>query len=309
MPDLITNALTIDVEDYFHVSAFADRIAARDWSSYESRVEQNTRRLLRLLDKHNVRATCFVLGWVAEQHPQLVRELADAGHEIGCHSYWHRLVYDLTPEEFREDTARSRDVLEEIIGDRVTLYRAPSFSITNRSLWALDILADLGFTMDSSVYPIRHDRYGIPGSNPHPHIINTSAGKLIEFPGSICRVAGLNVPISGGGYFRLYPARVTSWLLQRTLQTTQQPFMFYIHPWEVDPDQPRLAGSFRSRFRHYQNLASTERKLDWLLPRFRFGTMSEAANETTTNERPTIETTPTGPVPVACWPSHYPDSC
>ena len=276
MPTPITNALTIDVEDYFHVSAFADRIAARDWSSYESRVEQNTRRLLRLLDKHNVRATCFVLGWVAEQHPQLVRELADAGHEIGCHSYWHRLVYDLTPEEFREDTARSRDVLEEIIGDRVTLYRAPSFSITNRSLWALDILADLGFTMDSSVYPIHHDRYGIPGSNPHPHVINTSAGELIEFPGSICRVAGLNVPISGGGYFRLYPARVTSWLLQRTLQTTQQPFMFYIHPWEVDPDQPRLAGSFRSRLRHYQNLASTERKLDWLLPRFRFGTMSES---------------------------------
>ncbi len=270
------NAMTIDVEDYFHVSAFADRIAARDWPSYESRVEQNTLRLLRLLDKHDVRATCFILGWVAERHPQLVRDIAAAGHEIGCHSYWHRLVYDLTPDEFREDTRQARDLLSDITGEPVTLYRAPSFSITERSLWALDILGELGFEIDSSVYPIRHDRYGIPGSDPHPHVRETACGPLIEFPGSVCNMFGASIPISGGGYFRLYPARVTSWLLERALRTTQQPFMFYIHPWEVDPDQPRLPCSLRSRFRHYQNLASTERKLNWLLPRFKFGTMSNS---------------------------------
>ena len=273
------NAMTIDVEDYFHVSAFADRIAARDWPSYESRVEQNTLRLLRLLDKHDIRATCFILGWVAERHPQLVRDIAAAGHEIGCHSYWHRLVYDLTPDEFREDTRQARDLLSDITGEPVTLYRAPSFSITERSLWALDILGELGFEIDSSIYPIRHDRYGIPGSDPHPHVRETAFGPLIEFPGSVCNILGAGIPISGGGYFRLYPARVTSWLLKRTLRTTQQPFMFYIHPWEVDPDQPRLPCSYRSRFRHYQNLASTARKLDWLLPRFRFGTMSEALRQ------------------------------
>jgi polysaccharide deacetylase family protein (PEP-CTERM system associated) len=159
------------------------------------------------------------------------------------------------------------------------MYRAPSFSITPRSLWAFDILAELGFECDSSVYPIHHDRYGIPGSDPSPHVVTTEAGELIEFPGSICQVAGLNIPVSGGGYFRLYPARVTSWLLRR-VNHVGRPFMFYIHPWELDPDQPRMCGTVRSRFRHYQNLASTERKLNWLLPRFSFGTMSESlANE------------------------------
>ncbi|MFM9961952.1 MAG: XrtA system polysaccharide deacetylase [Planctomycetaceae bacterium] len=278
MPHLLTNAMTIDVEDYFQVSAFADRIASRDWGNFPSRVEQNTRRLLTLLEKAEVRATFFVLGWVAEQHPQLIRDIARAGHEIGCHSYWHRLVYDLTPDEFREDTRQAQQLLEDIIGDRVTLYRAPSFSITERSLWALDILADLGFDCDSSIYPIHHDRYGIPGSNPFPHVIHTKSGELHEFPGSICRLGGMSIPVSGGGYFRLYPARVTAWLLNR-VNRRGQPFMFYLHPWELDPDQPRLAGSLRSRFRHYQNLASTERKLNWLLPRFRFGTMSEALRE------------------------------
>lgn len=272
----ITNAMTIDVEDYFHVSAFADRIAPSDWPSRESRVERNTLRLLRLLDRHNVKATCFVLGWVAERHPQLVRDIAAAGHQIGCHSYWHRLVYDLTPDEFRDDTRHAQQLLQDIIGDAVTLYRAPSFSITDRSLWALDILGELGFEIDSSIYPIRHDRYGIPGSDPHPHVRETTSGAIVEFPGSVCRMFGAHIPISGGGYFRLYPARVTAWLLQRMLGETRQPFMFYIHPWELDPDQPRLGGSLRSRFRHYQNLASTERKLDWLLPRFRFGTMTKS---------------------------------
>ncbi len=269
------NAMTIDVEDYFQVSAFADRISPRDWPQYPSRVEQNTHRLLRLLDRTGLRATFFVLGWVAERFPQLVRAIARDGHEIGCHSHWHRLVYDLTPEEFREDTLRAKNVLEDIVGERVTLYRAPSFSITPRSLWALDILAELGFDCDSSIYPIRHDRYGIPGADPFPHILRTSAGDLCEFPGSVYRLSGLSVPISGGGYFRLYPAQLTASLLERVNVRSGRPFMFYIHPWEVDPEQPRLPGSLRSRFRHYQNLASTERKLEWLLPRFRFGAMGD----------------------------------
>ena len=275
MPQPITNAMTIDVEDYFHVSAFADRIPSRDWANFPSRVEQNTYLLLRLLEKAEVRATFFVLGWVADRHPQLIRDIARAGHEVGCHSYWHRLVYNLTPEEFRNDTRQAQQLLEDIIGDRVTLYRAPSFSITERSLWALDVLADLGFEIDSSIYPIRHDRYGIPGADPFPHILSTDAGELHEFPGSIYRLGGLSIPVSGGGYFRLYPARVSAWLL-RSINCAGHPFMFYLHPWEIDPGQPRMAGSLRSRFRHYQNLASTERKLNWLLPRFPFGTMSDA---------------------------------
>ena len=278
----ITNAMTIDVEDYFHVSAFADRISSRDWADLPSRVEQNTRRLLTLLAKAEVHATFFVLGWVAERHPQLIRDIARAGHEIGCHSYWHRLVYDLTPKQFRDDTRHAQQLLEEITGDRVTLYRAPSFSITERSLWALDILAELGFEIDSSIYPIRHDRYGIPEADPFPHIRSTSAGELREFPGSIYRLGGLSIPVSGGGYFRLYPARVTAWLLDR-INRGGQPFMFYVHPWELDPDQPRMAGSLRSRFRHYQNLASTERKLTWLLPRFEFGTMTDSLREQNPN--------------------------
>ena len=273
-PPLI-NAMTVDVEDYFHVSAFADRIARGDWPHYASRVEQNTYRLLRLLERTGVRATCFILGWVAERYPDLVRDIARDGHEIGCHSYWHRLVYDLTPDEFRDDTIRARSVLEEIIGERVMLYRAPSFSITQRNLWALDILAELGFECDSSVYPIRHDRYGIPGADPFPHRVATPAGELFEFPGSVCRLGGLSIPVSGGGYFRLYPARLTAWMLERVNASAGRPFMFYIHPWELDPDQPRMPGSLRSRFRHYQNLASTKHKLEWLLPRFRLAAMGD----------------------------------
>ena len=179
------------------------------WDGYESRVAANTRRLLRLLDEHEVHATFFVLGWVAERFPELVREIHGAGHEIGSHSYWHRLVYELSPDAFREDLVRSRDVLEQITGEQVTAYRAPSFSITKASLWSLEILADEGFTTDSSIFPIRHDRYGIPDAQPALHRLSTAAGDLWEFPASVVRIAGMNVPVSGGGYFRLYPLRFT----------------------------------------------------------------------------------------------------
>jgi len=272
------NAMTVDVEDYFHVSGFADRVPVRDWDSLPSRVAENTRRVLRVLDRHQTRATFFVLGWVAERHPGLVREIHRAGHEVGCHSYWHRLVYDLTPDELRADLIRARDVLQDITGDAVTLHRAPSFSITRRSLWAFEVLAELGFTSDSSVYPVYHDRYGIPDADPRPHTIHTTAGDIVEFPAAVVNVCGMRCGVSGGGYFRLYPWFFTRLCLEGVNRDSGRPFVFYIHPWELDPDQPRLAGSLLSRFRHYQNLSTTEHKLDRLLPRFRFGSMSDSLN-------------------------------
>jgi polysaccharide deacetylase family protein (PEP-CTERM system associated) len=272
---MMINAFTVDVEDYYHVAAFADRIGPRTWDSYESRVVPSTHRMLALLDRHQVRATFFVLGWVADRFPGLVRDIHRAGHEVGCHSFWHRLVYDLTPDEFRDDTQQARSALEDITGDAVRAYRAPSFSITARSLWALDVLAELGFTADSSIYPVHHDRYGIPGAERSPHPIDCTAGRLWEFPASVFRSCGVNIPVSGGGYFRLYPLSFTLHCLRRINKRDGQPFMFYVHPWEIDADQPRLSGSFRSRLRHYVNLADTERKLDVLLSEFRFGPMRD----------------------------------
>ncbi len=269
----ILNALTIDVEDYYHVSAFEGVVERGDWDKYPSRVVSNTQRLLRLLEERGLHATFFVLGWVAERFTDLVRSIAEAGHEIGCHSYWHGLVYRMSPEEFRADLRQARKLIEDAAGAPVTAYRAPSFSITRESLWAFDILADEGFVHDSSVHPIWHDRYGIPDAERTPHRIGRG---LWEFPPSVLRVAGMNLPVSGGGYFRLYPVRFTGSCLQWINCRQRCPFMFYIHPWELDPDQPRLPGNLGTRFRHYLNLARTGRKLEWLLDRFRFGTMTEA---------------------------------
>lgn len=279
------HAMTVDVEDYFHVSAFADQIPSDKWPTFESRVVANTHSLLRLLGEHDTLGTFFVLGWVAERYPDLVRDIHRDGHEIGCHSYWHRLVYELTPEEFREDTIRSRDILGEITGEAPLLYRAPSFSITRASLWSLEILAEAGFTGDSSVYPVFHDRYGIPDADPFIHQIVTPAGTIDEFPGTALRFGPAALPISGGGYFRLYPVRFTDFCFRRAIRQTGHPAMFYIHPWEVDPQQPRLAGSLKSRFRHYQNLATTRKKLNWLLPRFSFAPMSQVIADSNSSRR------------------------
>jgi polysaccharide deacetylase family protein (PEP-CTERM system associated) len=269
------NAFTVDVEDYYHVTAFENEISRADWGRFESRVTGGTHRVLELLARHQTRATFYVLGWIADRFPGLVREIDAAGHEIGSHSYWHRLVYELSPDEFRQDLAASLKAIEDAIGKKVVHYRAPSFSITKRSLWALDILAEHGIHCDSSVFPIVHDRYGIPDAKPYIHQVATSAGPLWEFPPSVARVAGVNLPVSGGGYFRLYPLSWTArWLKQ--INRRGRPFMFYIHPWELDPSQPRLsAGSRLSRIRHRVNLASTERKLDQLLSRFRFGQVGD----------------------------------
>jgi len=267
---LIQNALTIDVEDYYQVSGFERDIRRGDWHAFPSRVVASTRRILAMLEETGIQATFFVLGWVAEREPGLIREIDQAGHEIGSHSYWHRLVYELLPEEFRSDLRRSRDVLQNIIAKPVTAYRAPSFSITARSLWALDILAEEGFEVDSSVFPVRHHRYGIPGAGTEPYLHECRTGSLWEFPMTVARVAGISLPVSGGGYFRLYPYRFTSRLLRHENQSNR-PFVFYLHPWEIDPQQPRLMHSSRwTRLRHYVNLHSTEAKFRQLLGEFSF---------------------------------------
>jgi len=270
------NAFTVDVEDYYHVSAFEGAVSRDHWADYESRVVANTRRLLELLCRHDVKATFFVLGWVARQHPHLVREIHASGHEIGSHSFWHRLIYEQTPDEFRADLVESRDVLQDIISEKVTSYRAPSFSVTKQTLWALDILVEEGFKIDSSVFPIYHDRYGIPDAPRALHPISTAAGDLWEFPISVRRVLGLNLPVSGGGYFRLFPLRWTVRSLHAIQRRRNQPFVFYIHPWELDPAQPRVAVKSRiARARHYVNRSTTERKLDRLLGEFRFAPLRD----------------------------------
>jgi len=272
----LVNAFTVDVEDYFGVTAFEKDIRRDQWDQYDSRVVANTQRILRLLDRHEVKATFYILGWVAQQHPHLVSEIHSAGHEIGSHGFWHRLIYNQTPDEFRKDLQQSRDVLTDIIGESILAYRAPSFSITRRSRWALDILVEEGFRYDSSIFPIHHDRYGIPDAKPGIHRLDTSAGPIWEFPPSVAQFGRLNLPVSGGGYFRLYPLSWTTYCLARINRRAGRPFMFYVHPWEVDPQQPHLpVGTRASQFRHRVNLASTERKLGRLLQTFRFGPLGE----------------------------------
>jgi polysaccharide deacetylase family protein (PEP-CTERM system associated) len=269
------NALTIDVEDYFHVTNFEDTVAREEWDHYESRVEGNTRRLLEILAPHEVRATFFLLGWVGERHPWLVRAIQAGGHEIGCHSYAHRLVYNQTPQEFRDDLRRARGILQDITGEEVAAYRAPSFSITPRSLWALDILVEEGVRIDSSVYPVRHHRYGIPGAQVAPHPIELRAGTLWEFPPPVWHLCRRPVAVGGGGYFRLYPYVLTRHALQ-AINKAGRPFAVYLHPWEIDPDQPRISAGRLATFRHHVGLRRTEGRLHRLLSDFAFGTLSEA---------------------------------
>ncbi len=271
---MLANAFSIDVEDYFQVSGFESRVARGDWDNRPSRVVKNTRRLLEMLEKHRVTATFFVLGWVAEKFPELVADIDAGGHEIGTHSYWHHLIYDQTPDEFRDDLRRSRDVLENITGRPVIAFRAPSFSITRRSMWALEIMAEEGIQFDSSIFPIRHDRYGIPGARCEIHPIKTAAGTVWEFPMSVARLSGISLPASGGGYFRLYPYRLTERLIT-SINRAGRPVMFYVHPWELDPSQPDVRGvSWLARRRHRINLRSTETKLERLLSDFRFDSMA-----------------------------------
>lgn len=277
---MITNALTVDVEDYFHVSAFAGSIRREDWDNYPLRVESNTHRLLDLFDDNKVTATFFVLGWVAKRRPGLVREIAERGHEVACHGYSHQLVYNQSPEVFREETLRSKGILEDIIASTVHGYRAASYSITERSLWALDVLCEAGFSYDSSIFPIRHDRYGIPGSPEFPYELTTPDGSsLVEFPMSTARIIGYRMPVSGGGYFRLYPYAVTRAGLRRVNNGSHKPFIFYLHPWEIDPQQPRIKAGWLSTFRHYNNLERCESRLRNLMSDFRFSTARDVLSD------------------------------
>ena len=233
------NVVSVDVEDYFHAEVFSGVVDRSRWDSYASRVEGNTRRLLELLGDLNLHGTFFVLGWVAERFPGLVREIAAGGHELACHSYWHRLIYKLDRAEFREDTSRAKNVIEQAAGQAVYGYRAPTYSVIDRSVWALEILAELGFTYDSSIYPIRHDRYGMPGAPRSPFRFQTPSGPMTEFPITTFRLAGHNMPVGGGGYLRLLPRFYTRMGLKR-VQKEGVPIVIYIHPWEVDPGQPTL---------------------------------------------------------------------
>ena len=274
----IRNALTVDVEDYFQVSAFAKNIDQNDWDKHPLRVEKNTYRLMDIFDEAQIKATFFVLGWVAERNRSLVEEIARRGHEVASHGYSHQLIYNQTQDVFREETIRSKALLEDIVQMPVRGYRAASYSITNDSLWALDILAEAGFVYDSSIFPVKHDRYGIPGAREVPHRLKTPKGySLVEFPLSTAKIFKYKLPVAGGGYFRLYPYALTKMGLSQ-INRQQQPFIFYLHPWEIDPEQPRIEASWFSRFRHYNNLDKCEFRLRRLMTDFEFGTVSSVLN-------------------------------
>jgi len=270
------NALTIDVEDYYQVQAFADVIPPADWDQYPSRVEKNTYRILEIFEEKAVRATFFILGRVAERCPALVRDIYNAGHEIGSHGYCHQMIDRSAETVFREDITRAKDVLEDQLNSLIKCYRAPSYSITAQTLWALEILAECGFDRDSSIFPVHHDNYGIPGAPRFPHYrFLRDGGRILEFPPSTLVMWGVNLPVAGGGYFRLCPYGLTAWAIRRLNEKEAQPAMVYLHPWEIDPEQPRIAAGWKSRFRHYQNLKSTEGKLLRLLDDFSWAPMSE----------------------------------
>ncbi|MBN8507415.1 MAG: DUF3473 domain-containing protein [Burkholderiales bacterium] len=265
----ITNALTVDVEDYFQVSAFGPYIARADWDTRECRVERNVDRILALFADHDVQATFFTLGWIAERYPALVRRIAEQGHEIASHGYGHERASDLSREAFAADIGRAKALLEDLTGAPVAGYRAPSFSIGKANLWAFDCLARAGHRYSSSIYPIRHDHYGMPDA---PRFAHRAADGLIEIPATTVRLFNRNLPSSGGGYFRLLPYGVSRWMLGRVNAVDGESAIFYFHPWEIDPGQPRIAGIDRkTRFRHYVNLHRVERRLQRLLRDFRWG--------------------------------------
>jgi polysaccharide deacetylase family protein (PEP-CTERM system associated) len=267
------NAMTVDVEDFFQVSAFESIISPEQWQEYQPRVDHNTRRLLDLFAEKGVKSTFFVLGWVAERYPELIKEIHKQGHEVASHGYAHRRATEQTPEVFRQDVQRSRDHLEDLLGEKLSGYRAPSFSIGYDSEWAFEVLADLGFKYSSSTYPVKHDLYGTPD---WPRFAYTRPEGIVEIPIPTLKIMGKQIPIGGGGYFRLYPYKVTEKLVKKYLKDEKQPYSFYFHPWEIDADQPRLKHApLKSRFRHYVNLHRTEGKLIRLLEDFSWSTMRD----------------------------------
>ncbi len=261
--------LSVDVEDYFQTEAFSTVAPREAWESYSLRVVDNTKRLLDLFDVYDAKATFFVLGWVADRAPQIVREISSRGHEVACHSYWHRTIYSLTPEVFRRDTRDAVKAIEDAAGVRVRGYRAPTWSITRKSLWAINVLAEEGFEYDSSVYPVRHDLYGIPGAMTAPYVWKTGHRDLVEIPPATFSVGKMTFPAAGGGYLRIFPLSYSRMAIDQLAQRSQLPVV-YLHPWEIDPEQPRLNGPWKSRLRQYWGLASFELKLTGLLASYRF---------------------------------------
>lgn len=287
----IINYLSVDVEDYFHVSAFESVSPASSWCARELRVEKNTEKILSILSAQSVKATFFVLGWVAQQCPDLVKRIASEGHEIASHGYGHKRVYNQSQAEFRDDITRSKGLLEDLSGSAVIGYRAPSYSISPETFWAFDELYEAGYKYDSSIFPIAHDLYGVSdwprfampvakhadGSWQSCRNVVDGQPALMELPITTLNFGGRNLPIAGGGYFRLLPYRATCWGLHRINQVDMQPFLFYLHPWEIDPQQPRMIGAgLKSRLRHYLNLDKTETRFKELLCDFEFTTISAA---------------------------------
>ena len=269
------NAMTIDVEDYFQVSAFANHISRDDWPHLPCRVERNMDIILELLDEHETRATFFTLGWIAERYPEMVRRIADNGHELASHGYHHLRANEQTIDEFRQDVNRSKGLLEDIAGKKIRGYRAPSFSINAKNLWALDVLLDEGYEYSSSIYPIKHDHDGMPDA-PRFGFRPMGPSGILEIPATTVPLFGRNLPASGGGYFRMMPYPFSRWLMNRVNAMENESCIFYFHPWEIDPDQPRQQGvSMKTRFRHYVNLSKMEAKISALLSDFQWGRMDE----------------------------------
>lgn len=269
---MMPNAMTCDVEDYFQVSAF-ERIVTRDrWDEVESRIPRNVDKILKLLDDSGAKCTFFTLGWVAERHPALVRQIAENGHEIASHGMLHKRVSSQTPDEFRTDIATAKKLLEDVSGRPVRGYRAASWSIDQSTPWAHSVIGEAGYQYSSSIYPISHDHFGMPSAPTHPYRVNGDG--LLEVPASTAKVFGRNLPAAGGGYFRLFPLHFSIWLLRQASAQNKQPAVFYFHPWEMDPEQPRISGAGpRSRFKHYLNLKKFEKRLTFLLRQFKWDRM------------------------------------
>jgi polysaccharide deacetylase family protein (PEP-CTERM system associated) len=276
-PISIANAMTVDVEEHFQVTAFAKTIDRRAWNDLPSRVVDNTIRLLDLFDEVGVKATFFMLGWVAQRHPELMRRIAENGHELASHGHSHKLIYEQSPQEFREELKISKALIEDACGIEVQGYRAASFSIRATNLWALDAIAECGFSYDSSVFPVMHDLYGMPGAPRGVYRVELANGlSLVEVPPTTLAFGRSILPVAGGGYLRIFPRWFTNWAIARLNRQEQRSAIIYVHPWEVDPEQPRVKGApWRSKARHYTNLRTTLPKLRFLLQTYDFGTMRD----------------------------------
>jgi polysaccharide deacetylase family protein (PEP-CTERM system associated) len=278
------HVFSVDVEDYFQVYAFEGVVDRATWDSYPSRVDRNTGVILDLLARFGVTGTFFTLGWVADKHPHVVRRIADAGHEIASHGWWHRKVTSLTPAEFRDDAYASRAILEQVSGKPCVGYRAPSFSITPGHEWAFDVLLETGYRYDSSLFPIRRPDYGYPDAPPLPHVIRRASGELLEFPLAIARVGNMRIPAAGGGYLRHFPYAVTPRAF-RQHDEAKIPAVFYIHPWEIDAEQPRMPVPWLTRVRHYRNIPSALERMERLLREFSFTSIERRLAATTVTHR------------------------